>query len=70
MMRYRKLGKIGMEASVIGLGAEHLDGKSYDIVKETFDAAIEHGINMVDVPLLHIEYIKNKRLYYNFSDFE
>ena len=38
-----------MEASIIGLGAEHLDGKSYDIVKEIFDAAIEHGINMVDV---------------------
>ena len=49
MMRYRKLGKTGMEASVIGLGAEHLDGKSYDVVKETFDAAMEHGINMVDV---------------------
>ena len=49
MMRYKKLGKTGMQASVIGLGAEHLDGKSYDIVKETFDAAIEHGINIVDV---------------------
>jgi predicted aldo/keto reductase-like oxidoreductase len=49
MMKYKKLGKSGMEASVIGLGAEHLDGKDYDIVKETFDAAIEHGINIVDV---------------------
>jgi len=48
-MKYIKLGKTGMEASVIGLGAEHLDGKDYDTVKETFDAAIEHGINIVDV---------------------
>ncbi|MCL2460906.1 MAG: aldo/keto reductase [Euryarchaeota archaeon] len=38
-----------MEASIIGLGAEHLDGKDYDIVKETIDAAMEHGINMMDV---------------------
>ncbi|MEN6470677.1 MAG: aldo/keto reductase [Clostridiaceae bacterium] len=48
-MRYRKLGKTGMEAGVIGLGAEHLDGKDYGVVKETFDAALEHGVNMVDV---------------------
>ena len=38
-----------MQASIIGLGAEHLDGKDYDIVKETIDAAMEHGINMMDV---------------------
>jgi predicted aldo/keto reductase-like oxidoreductase len=38
-----------MEASVVGLGAEHLDGKPYEVVKETFDAAMEHGMNIVDV---------------------
>lgn len=48
-MIYRKLGNTGMEASIIGLGAEHLDGKEYSVVKETFDAAIENGINMIDV---------------------
>ena len=48
-MKYRKLGKTGMEASVVGLGAEHLDGKEYDIVKETVDAAMKHGINIMDV---------------------
>lgn len=48
-MQYRPLGKTGMEASVIGLGAEHLDGKPYELVKETFDTARDRGVNMVDV---------------------
>ena len=48
-MRYRKLGKTGQNASIIGLGAEHLDGKSYETVKETIDAAMEHEINIMDV---------------------
>ncbi|MGI6527493.1 MAG: aldo/keto reductase [Caldicoprobacterales bacterium] len=38
-----------MEASVIGLGAEYLDGREYAIVKETIDAAMDHGINIMDV---------------------
>ena len=48
-MRYRKLGNTGMEASIIGLGTEHLDGKEYAIVKETIGAAMDHGINIMDV---------------------
>lgn len=48
-MKYRKLGKTGMEAGIIGLGAEHLDGKDYAIIKETIDAAQEHGMNIMDV---------------------
>lgn len=48
-MNYRNLGKTGMSASVIGLGAEHLDGKPYAVVEETIQAALEHGINIMDV---------------------
>ena len=48
-MEYRKIGKTGMRASVTGLGAEHLDGKPYSIVEETIHAALEHGINIIDV---------------------
>jgi len=48
-MKYRRLGKTGMEAGVIGLGAEHLDGKEYAVVSETIGAAMEHGMNMMDV---------------------
>lgn len=48
-MKYRKLGKTDLSAGVIGLGAEHLDGKDYETVKETIDAAIDHGMNVMDV---------------------
>lgn len=48
-MEYRELGKTGRRVSEIGLGCEHLDGKSYPQVKETIDAALEQGINIMDV---------------------
>ena len=48
-MEYRRLGKTGREVSVIGLGCEHLDGKPYEQVSETIDAALENGINIIDV---------------------
>lgn len=48
-MKYRKIGKTGMEASIIGLGAEHLDGKAYTVVRDTIHAAMEQGINIMDV---------------------
>ena len=48
-MVYRRIGKTDMSVSVIGLGAEHLDGKPYQTVEETINAAIEQGINFMDV---------------------
>lgn len=48
-MEYRKIGDTGMAASIIGLGAEHLDGKPYRVTEETIHAALEHGINIIDV---------------------
>ncbi len=48
-MEHRKIGRTGMSASVIGLGAEHLDGKPYAIVEETIHAALDHEINIIDV---------------------
>lgn len=47
-MRYRTLGNTGMQASIIGLGTEHLDGKPYEVVKDTLDAAIENKVNIMD----------------------
>ena len=48
-MRYREVGRTGKKASVIGLGCEHLDGKPYAQVKETIDAALAGGVNILDV---------------------
>lgn len=38
-----------MKASIIGLGGEHLDGRPYQFVEETVNAAQEAGINMLDL---------------------
>lgn len=48
-MLYRDIGKTGKKASIIGLGCEHLDGKPYAQVEETIGAALEQGINILDV---------------------
>lgn len=48
-MQYRPIGKTGLSASIIGLGTEHLDNKPYEIVEEVIQAALEQGINILDL---------------------
>jgi len=48
-MIYRPIGKTGMSASIIGLGTEHLDNRPYEQCEEVIDAALESGINIMDV---------------------
>ena len=48
-MQYRPIGNTGLSASIIGLGAEHIDSKPYEFVEEVIHAALEQGINMMDV---------------------
>jgi predicted aldo/keto reductase-like oxidoreductase len=48
-MQKRKIGKTGMEASMIGLGGEHLDNQPYEVVRETIHAALEQEINILDL---------------------
>jgi hypothetical protein len=48
-MIYREIGRTGRKASIIGLGCEHLDRKPYDQIKSTIDAALDQGINILDV---------------------
>jgi predicted aldo/keto reductase-like oxidoreductase len=38
-----------MDVSIIGLGLEHVDEKPFEVVDETISAAIDHGINILDV---------------------
>lgn len=48
-MEYRKVGKTGKRAGVIGLGCEHLTDKPYEQVRDTVHAAVDCGINLFDV---------------------
>ena len=48
-MEYRKLGKTGMTVSAVSLGCEHLQGKDYNTIKTVIDAALDAGINYLDV---------------------
>ncbi len=48
-MKYRTLGRTGMTVSEISLGCEHLQGKDYDTVKTVIEAALDIGVNYMDV---------------------
>jgi len=44
-MKYRKLGKTGLEVSIFGLGTEYLNKKPRKTVVSVVHEAIEKGIN-------------------------
>ena len=58
-MEHRRIGKTGMSASIIGLGAEHLDGKPYSVAEDTIHAALDNGVNIMDVFMPGEEVRKN-----------
>ena len=48
-MIYRKLGRTGIEVSVVALGCEGYAKMTAEEVKTEFDYAISHGINFIDM---------------------
>jgi len=48
-MEYRILGKTGIKVSVIGIGGEGFENKSYEDCEAIIDCAINEGINFIDV---------------------
>lgn len=48
-MIYRQLGRTGVKVGVVGLGAEHLEKQPYALVEEVVSAAIDGGMNYMDI---------------------
>jgi len=48
-MQYRQVGQTGIEASIIGIGAERVDTKPRAQVEEVVHSALDHGINIIDM---------------------
>jgi predicted aldo/keto reductase-like oxidoreductase len=48
-MRYRRLGKTGVEVGIVGLGAEYLEHSSKETVVSVVDEAISNGVNYIDL---------------------
>ena len=49
-MKYRKLGRTGVEVSEISLGTEGVGKKDAATVKATFRLAVDNGITFIDCP--------------------
>jgi len=48
-MRYRLLGNTGLKVSEIGIGGEHLEGKTFEVVDGVINAALDGGMNIIDI---------------------
>ncbi len=56
-MKYRRLGKLDREVSIIGLGTEYLVGRPRNTVASVVHEAIARGINYIDVLFVYPEYL-------------
>jgi predicted aldo/keto reductase-like oxidoreductase len=61
-MKFRKLGKTGLDVGVIGLGTEHLNGQPREVVASVIREAIERGVNYFDLVFSFHEYLANLRV--------
>lgn len=49
MMIYNKMGRTGVDISAVSLGAEWLQDRPVEVAREVIDAALEYGVNYIDV---------------------
>lgn len=48
-MRYRKLGRTGVDVGIVGLGAEYLENASSNTIASVIDEAVDNGVNYIDL---------------------
>ena len=60
-MNYTELGRTGLDASIIGIGTEHMRGQPRETVVSTLRAAVEQGVNYFDVIFAMPEYLDHMR---------
>ena len=48
-MHYRELGKTGFLVSEVGIGGEYLEYETAETVRDTMHAAMDSGVNILDV---------------------
>jgi predicted aldo/keto reductase-like oxidoreductase len=58
-MNYRRLGRTGLQVSVIGLGTEYLNHQSEKTVVSVIREAVECGVNYLDMVFAFAEYRDN-----------
>jgi len=58
-MEYTSLGITGLQVSRIGLGTEHLNGQSQEVVVSVIHEAVERGITYFDLIFALPEYLEN-----------
>ena len=58
-MQSHKLGKTGLDASIIGLGTEHLYGQPREAVVSVIGEAIDRGINYFDIVFSLPQFLDN-----------
>lgn len=58
-MQYHTIGQTGLQVSAIGLGGEHLLHASREAVVEVVHAALDAGVNYLDLIWAHPEYRDN-----------
>ncbi len=58
-MKTRRLGKTGLDVSMIGLGTEYLNKRSRETVVSVIHEAIDSGVNYFDLVFTFSEYLDN-----------
>ncbi len=58
-MEYTKLGRTGLDVSVVGIGTEHMRGRARETVVSTLHQAVEQGVNYFDIIFAMPEYLEH-----------